>query len=283
LPITAILFGIGQWFRVRAIILIVCGVVIADIVWSHNGAYRDAWSVSRGLVPASALLFAGAWPRLSRADPTVAQRGVAVFAPLTAMLVLTQFPYAAPVYFLYVAPVFVLAASAALATRPSAVHAQAAIMAGLFVVFGVAQVIMGAPEGLGIQWLDQQHWRWIDTRAGTLLVPPGDATRYERVLGALDSLPPGPIWAGPDAPEIAFPSGRIDVNRSSWAFLGPDNPPSSGLANRLVGLGVAAVVVDTAPFSSRKLTHDALDSINRYFPRTVNIDQYEVHSRSQVP
>ncbi|HEY3933489.1 MAG TPA: hypothetical protein VGL65_02635 [Gemmatimonadales bacterium] len=283
LPVAAILFGVGRWFRVRPAVLVAGGIVVAVVAWSRGSAYREAWSVTRGLLPASALFFAAAWPRLSRSDLTIPLRGAAVFCPLAAMLVLTQFPYAAPVYFLYVAPVFVLAASAVVAMRPPSARTQAAALAGLFMVFGTAQVFAAAPEGLGIQWLDEHDWRWVETRAGRLLVPPGDAIRYERVLGALDSLPPGPIWAGPDAPEIAFLSNRVDLNRSSWDFLGPDNPPSPGLAERLATVGTQAVVVDTKPFSSRKLTRALLDSIEWYFPRTVVIDQYQVHFRSSVP
>ncbi|MES1259326.1 MAG: hypothetical protein ABUL71_01930 [Gemmatimonadota bacterium] len=203
--------------------------------------------------------------------------------PLTAMMVLTQFPFAAPIYFLYVLPLLIIAASAAVALRPAATQRSAGILAVCYILFGVVEVIPGAPDSLGINADHAPDLTWLVTARGSLLIPSDFADLYHRLTVTMDSLPPGPIWAGPDAPDVAFLSGRVDLNRSFFAVLGTENPPGPDLAHRMADRGARAIVVDLEPSFSAQLTPEALDSVIRYFPRMSKVDRFEIHWRGQSP
>ena len=99
----------------------------------------------------------------------------------------------------------------------------------------------------------------------------------------MDSVPPGPIWAGPDAPDVAFLSGRVDLNRSFFAVLGGEDLRGVDLGRRMAERGARAIVVDLEPSFSAQLTAEALDSVTRYFPRMTKVDRFEIHWRKNTP
>ena len=124
---------------------------------------------------------------------------------------------------------------------------------------------------------------WLDLPRSHLLVPTDEAERYRVLIAVLDSLPAGPIWAGPDAPEVAFLSARVDLNRSFFGFLNDVEQRRPDFASKLVAGGARIVVIDTAPSFSRHVSQAALDSVTRYFPHTSSVDNFEVHWRGDGP
>jgi hypothetical protein len=208
---------------------------------------------------------------------------VLIFVPLAAVMAMTQFPFAAPIYFLYVLPLILIAASAAMSLQPVRSQQLAGITAVLYIAFGLVQVIPGAPDSLAMSADHSPDLAWLEVPRARLLVPSDDAVLYRQLVVALDSLPPGPIWAGPDAPEVAFLSGRVDLNRAFFAFLTSDLPPSEALAGELAGRGAQAIVVDTAPSFSAVFTPAALDSVAKYFPRVQTVDRFRIHTRGRMP
>ena len=283
LPLLAILLGSAARMRFAPLVLVGGGLVLGTLAWFFPDAHAGIWFALRGLLPVGALLFCVLWPRATAAMESAAQRGLIVFVPLAGMMVLGQYPFAAPIYFLYVLPLLLLALSAAVATRPAHTQAAAGVLAFLYLLFGVIQVIPGSPDSLGMFADHAPQLAWLDLPRARLLVPPDDAWLYRTLVTTLDSLPRGPIWAGPDAPEVAFLSARVDLNRSFFSFLVGDPVPGPGFAAHLLAQGAQAVVVDTAPSFSATLPPEALDSVTRYFPHAAAVDRFRVHSRGSVP
>ena len=184
----------------------------------------------------------------------------------------------APIYFLYVLPLLIVALTAAVSRQPAAAQRPAAVLALLFVLFAIVQVIPGAPDALAMSAAPPARL-WLRLPRARLLVPDDEARRYRALVAALDSLPPGPIWAGPDAPEVAFLSARRDLNRSFFGFLGGGATPGADFGPGLVARGARAVVVDTAPAFSAGLSEAALESVTRYFPHRRSVDQFAIHWR----
>jgi hypothetical protein len=258
-------------------------VTFGVIAWFYSSVHQDFWNALRGLLPAGAALYCVLWPRAGVAVESLSRRALIVFIPLAGVMVLSQYPFAAPIYFLYVLPLLLLALSAAIATRPASTQLSAGIVALVYLLFGLIEVIPGSPDSLAMSADHAPQLAWLDLPRGRLLVPPDDAELYRGLVATLDSLPPGPIWAGPDAPEVAFLSGRVDLNRSFFAFLGGDVVPGPGFAARLAAEGAQAVVADTAPSFSAVLAPEALDSITRYFPQVRTVDRFRIHSRGKGP
>jgi hypothetical protein len=278
-PILIVLFGAGRTFRIGTAVVIGAGLFVEVYTWLHPYAHSRVWDALRAQLPLGALFFCIAWPRIARQPLNVAGRALVVFGSLAALMALSQFPFAAPVYFVYVLPLMMLAIAAAVSMRPLAAQRPAAALAALYLLFGLTQVLPGSPEELGYARTTREPRDWLATRRGRLLVPASDADVYHRLIATIDSLPPGPIWAGPDAPEVAFLSARADLNRSFFSFLARDDPPGANFAAQISARGARAVVVDTAPGFSARFPAASLDSVEAYFPRVTRIDRFEVHTR----
>jgi hypothetical protein len=283
-PLLAVFLGAAVRVRsgVMSAVVGVAGVTLGVWGWLSPDVHAHIWEGFRGLIPAGALLFAVLWPRgLVSGDP-VARRPLIVFVPLTAMMALSQYPFAATIYFVYVIPLLVVALAGAVALRPAETRAPIAVLGGLLVLFALVEVIPGAGENTGMTaW--REPLAWLDLRRSHLLVPVDEAERYRVLITTIDSLPPGPIWAGPDAPEVAFLAGRIDLNRSYFGFLDDSGQDRPDFASRLAARGARIVVIDMAPPFSRPLSGAARDSVTRYFPRTSSVDYFEIHWRGVAP
>jgi hypothetical protein len=282
-PLLAILLGASTRWRMRPFFLAAAGLTFGVMAWFYPGIHQDFWNALRGLLPAGAVLSCIVWPRAGTATDSMSRRALIVFVPLAGVMVLGQYPFAAPIYFLYVLPLLLLGLSAAVAARPVSTQRSAGIVALVYLLFGLIEVIPGSPDSLAMSADHAPQLAWLDLPRGHLLVPPDDAELYRELVATLDSLPPGPIWAGPDAPEVAFLSGRVDLNRSFFAFLGGDVAPGPGFAAQMAATGAQAVVADTAPSFSTMLTPETLDSISRYFPQLRTVDRFRIHSRGKGP
>lgn len=283
IPLLAILLGASKRLRVRPIFIAGGGFALAAIAWFYPYVHANFWQALRGIVPAGALLFSMLWWRTQAVEMPVAQRALLVFVPLTGMMVLSQYPFAAPIYFLYILPLLLVAISAAVALRPEITQRSAGWLALVYLIFGIVEVIPGSPDSLGMYADHAPQLAWLEVPRARLLVPPDDAELYRSLVRTLDSVPAGPIWAGPDAPEVAFLVGRGDLNRSFFVFLTSEPAPGRGFAAEMLARGARAIVADTAPSFSAALTTEALDSVTRYFPEMRTIGRFRIHSRAGGP
>lgn len=282
-PLAALLLGGGRQLRIRPLFLGGSGLVLGVLAWYRQDGYHVIWSALRGLLPLGAVLFCIAWQIDTPAPATTPRRAVMVFVPLTGMMVLTQFPFAAPIYFIYVLPLLILAVAAAVSLRPNATQVSAGVVALLYLLFGLVEMLPGAPEAVGVAATHFPPRAWVATPRGRLLVLPADAETYEQLIATMDSLPPGPIWAGPDAPEVAFLSGRVDLNRSFFGFLGSGRTDRPDFARQLVASGARMVVIDTEPAFSVPLSPEATAGIFRAFPRGIDVDIFRIRWRGVKP
>jgi hypothetical protein len=236
------------------------------------------------MLPLGAVLFALAWGRGLREEGSlVARRALIVFAPLTGVMTLTQYPFAAPIYFVYVLPLLIVALAAAVALRPRRTQVTAGVVATIFLAFGLLEVIPGAPDDAGISASHFPALAWLETPRGHLLVTPDDADEFNELVSVLDSLPRGPIWAGPDAPEVAFLSARVDVNPNFFGFLGAPRTNWPELTRQLIAWHVPIVVVDSEPSFSTALSATETADMFRAFPKHREVEIFQIHWRGAGP
>jgi hypothetical protein len=198
-------------------------------------------------------------------------------------MTLTQYPFAAPIYFVYVLPLLIVALAAAVALRPRRTQVTAGVVATIFLAFGLLEVIPGAPDDAGISASHFPALAWLETPRGHLLVTPDDADEFNELVSVLDSLPRGPIWAGPDAPEVAFLSARVDVNPNFFGFLGAPRTNWPELTRQLIAWHVPIVVVDSEPSFSTALSATETADMFRAFPKHREVEIFQIHWRGAGP
>lgn len=200
---------------------VVAVLLLAAAAWATVAGRQDdapviltAWQVARVLLPAGLLL--AAWSGGRRSD---AARPLLAAAYVTAWFACIQYPFAAPVYFAYVAPlaVIVLAGLVEIHRVPPAVPSAVALGMGL--------ITLGINHGQPINALGFRHLPVVNVpldlpRAG-LEVPLGQAVNYEDLAATLDRWGASRILAAPDAPEVYYLTGRPMVGREFFEFMAP--------------------------------------------------------------
>ena len=250
--------------------------------WQRGDVHRLVWQSVRGLLPLGAVVLAVLWVR--RAAPVRTERPDHVLIALTcASLALGQFPFAAPIYYLYLAPLIVLTIVTMMPNAPQP-RAHAVAVAAALAVFAAAQVLPGTPLNRGYLRRPAPALVVLPGAHGRLFVLEDEARVYRELLALIgridDTLP---IWSGPDAPEVAFLAGRADRNSSFFAFLERSAPGALPLGDQLVREGVATVVIQTKPPFSPPLSKADLAGLARRYPEFRTVGTFEVRWRKALP
>src|SRR5206468_3627800 len=127
---------------------------------------------------------------------------------VTAMCSIVQFPYAAPIYFCFVAPLVVLAVLAVRSLVPPVGAVSSGAVLAFFLAFAVFRVNTSSIFGMGVRYEPYYDTIPLNLERGGLDVAPGDALVYGRLVHALQLRAHGGYtWASPECPEIYFLSG----------------------------------------------------------------------------
>jgi len=206
-------------------------------------------------------------PREDGAEGT-RRAGAITLACMAVGLSLIEYPFAAPIYSLYVLPLVMLAAAAAVRVHDRTQAALQVIVAIFFLAFGVLWIVPGTVYRLGYSYGASHEIATLDLPRGGLKVPPADAVRAEELIRFVQELAKGggTIWAGPDAPEIYFYSGLPNQTRTLFDFLDAPDVASRTFVDRLDSLGVSIVVLKLRPDFSAGPTIETIRELGRVFP-----------------
>lgn len=277
LPLLFALLGrSARFMRLRFLVLLLALVWAG--AWEYAEVHRAVWQAVRGILPVGAIGIAWLWS-VRRADERMRRPSHLLVALVGSALALGQFPFAAEIYFAYLVPLMLLALLACLPTDvPARRHSLATALTLLS--FSLLQVLPGTPIARGFRRIPPPHLAQLPGPFGGLLVPSEDAELYSRVLGAVERAGNSTlIWVGPDAPEVAFLAGRIDLNRAAFSFLDPDRlgaPPDGAALERA---GVRTVVIQLRPAFSEPLSSAVLADLGRRFPASRVIGTFDVRWR----
>jgi len=240
--------------------------------------HQFVWQSLRGSIPLTAAIAAAvvAWPRLARRwAPTSEHRFVAL-AFVTAFASLIQFPFSAPVYFLYLAPLLLLTLVSLVRGIGKTPPPVAAVTLGFYGLFAALLVTPGAVSGaMGYATQGSYATATLNLPRAHLRVLPEEAQAYEALIDELVvRAGGGPIWAGPDAPEVYFLSGFRNRGRALFDFLGDAGEPPLSKFN-----GVTAVALNTKPAFSPPLSKELMDSLRARFPAGHPVGNFELRWR----
>jgi hypothetical protein len=239
-----------------------------------TAAYQAIWQSTRGF---AALLPAVICWRIAAAREMERSERARLFmaASMLAWLSLNQFPFAAPIYFMYVAPLGVVAA-VALAERTGALRRETMLpWAALLILFGVLIANRGYIQNLGVAH-DPQHFDTrLDLPRAHLRVGAGDARMYRALVASIGShFPGGRLVAGPDCPEVYFLTGLVSPSGTLFDFLSDEDDDA---ARRW--LTADAIVVNHLPWFSPQVPERLVADLRREFPHGERVGRFEIRWR----
>lgn len=277
---------IGAWLRgvKRWIFSFVTGIVVAYYVASaalETRNYQIAWHAAYWLTPALALV--GSYvlkPRARNAalsDLGPSQQLFLILA-VNSLSALIQYPFAAAVYFCYVAPLVILAAVALLRFFPLIPRPLLAFVFAGFFFFAVLRVTPGFIDSMGSSYEPDQETKALDLlRAGNLRVEPESADIYEKLIPLIQRhAGKAEIYAAPDCPQIYFLAGYRNPTRAMFDFFEEDYGSYEQTLKLLDSRPIRVVVINDDPGFSSALPDHFQAALSDRFPEETSIGDFRV-------
>ena len=270
LPLLALVFAVprlGLALRPALVksLLWAGAIAIPLFALSNVTSYQAIWQSSRAV--AVLLPLAVCWRLAAGRIQRPEQRSIVFGA--TAVLTwmsLNQFPFAAPIYFCYVAPLAVIAAVVTAHAESSLRRGTLLPWAVMLLLFAVASANRGYLDSLGVNHAPRQFDTPLRLSRASLKVSAGDARAYRWLMFVVrPHLQGGQLVAGPDCPQVYFLAERTNPSGALFDFFSAD------AAGRHDGDDIAAwenaevIVVNHAPHFSPPLSHALLAQLRGAF------------------
>jgi len=265
----------------------ICGGILAVfacavLIFSARSPaiYRLGWRSLSTSIPL--LVLAGVailWVSRGRRNVgLVRQQQIMLMLCVAALCSVVQFPFAAPIYFCYVAPLAILSATALFA---SAINPPRFVLGTLMIFYPLFAVLRVTPAfiyEMGARYTpDAQTERLTLARGGALRVESSDARLYDELIPLVQSHASGKfIYAAPDCPEVYFLSGLRSPTRHFFDF----SEEPAGRTERTLGaidhLGINVVAINLAPKASGSMDSGLRQALDQRFPHSEDVGTFQV-------
>lgn len=251
---------------------------------THPGVFAAAWAPLALLVPlavlAGVLLLGNT--AFTASIPLRRRQQTMLLLSVVAVCSLIQLPFAAGIYFCYVAPLVPLALLALFSTveRPSRFLLGAVL--AFYLAFVVFRVTPGFIYVMGNYYQpNPQTVRLNVPRGGGLRVEPWEAEQYDRLIPVVEEHAGSGqfIYAAPDCPEVYFLSGKQNPTRTLFDFLDEPTGRSERVLHAIESHQVRVVAILTRPGFSPPLSADLVNALRERFPDSTKIGRFEVRWR----
>lgn len=279
---TLLLAGRRRTIRHQGLTTVVVAAILACalLFGTNDGVYRAVWAVIRALplvVTLAAFVLLSGQPQHIDADDVAKRMRVFLVVVMMSTIGLVQIPYATPTYFCYVASLAIVAAFAVVWNTPWAPRRLHLTMAVFLLLFGVLFVNRSYGWNLGVKFIAYRPDGVLAVPRGGLRVPAADAETYQRIVALIsEHSETGPIYAGPDSPEIYFLAGRHNPTRALFDVLGSETETPAWLARVVDTNGVRVAVINNAPLFSPPLTPEMQTVLQRRFPQAIDVGRFTV-------
>jgi len=247
--------------------------------------YQFAWHSFGTAIPV--IVLAGTIilgiPRFAQALAPVRQQQLMLLVAVTALMSLVQIPFAAPIYYCYVAPMAILAAAAVstcMMERPPRFVLGTIVI--FYFLFAVWLFTPGFIYRMGFSYHpDTQTQRLGLPRAGGLRIDPLEVQVYEELIPLVQSHAAGSfVYAGPDCPEIYFLSGLNNPTRMLFDFLDSNNETrTERVLSALQTHEVNVVAINTSPGFSAPMRPDLRTMLEQLYPQSAKVGRFQVRWR----
>jgi hypothetical protein len=253
-------------------------MVFLAVTATRPSSYGVIWNTTRALAPFVIVL--GAIAIFRHATQTGRQPHVVALVVLVGgFSTLLQFPFAAPVYFCYVAPLVLLAAIAAMRSLGLAKGLLPGVVLIALVVFGVRQLDQQSVLTLGFAYEADPGVTIIDGDRASIRAHPYIKQTYDAVRETVGehSVAGDPIFAGPDAPEIYYLTGARNPTPSVMDFLDSSGTTRGDRLLRLLReANIRVVVLNHEPLQSPRLAATTIDLIRSRYEGSERVGPFEV-------
>src|SRR5207249_2766561 len=272
----ALVWRARRWpaaWRQRAALGLGLGLLAALVYGDRVPVYRGVWYAARPLVPLTVL--AGVALLSGRtalgAPPAPRRQELLLLLGVAALCSLVQFPFAAPIYFCYVAPLGLLAATAVVATWDPAPHPIGGALLGFYLLFALLWVNTGFIYAMGLSYLPDRQTEPLALARGGVRVSAIDKAMYEEAVTAVGAHAQGDyIWAGPDCPEVYFLAAKRNPTRTRFDFCAEPAGRTVRVLGALERHDVRVVVFNRRPPFSGAPPSDLVEALVERFPRTLD-------------
>ena len=286
IPVVLVLLGsqfggerLRKWGSVALVVVCVALLVITGV---NGPVYRFVWHSVRTALPLMTMagVLVLARPRAADADAPLLRARCLLLLAVASVCNLVQFPFAAPVYFCYVAPLVALVAvalSSYLRPMPRAVPMS---LLGFYLAFPLLRTNDSTLATMGMAYRPYVETVPLGLPRGDLRVPTFHAEAYRRVVWLVERHAKGGYtWASPDMPEIYFLTGLRNPTRSLFEFFDDPTDRSARILKALDDRGVTAIVMNRRPVFSAPLTDDLITPLEERFPYAANAGPLQVRWR----
>ena len=251
----------------------ICGVAAAGRV---RPGYHIVWSALTLMVPCTVVIALG-WMERVEMDAFRRQR-VFLLVASAAICGLVRFPFASPVYLLYVLPLAAMVWVGLVPRRPHSRLVLSTMVVG-YILFFTLWVTSSPVGAIGIGYKPSRMEALASEPAGGLRVPKNERDLYDRLTQTVLQHVRGEyIYAGPDCPQVYFLSGTKQADRAMFDFL--DETDATGrtaqILNELEEHKVNVVVIDRAPSFSPPMEPSLHGELAVRYPHAETTGDFEV-------
>jgi hypothetical protein len=194
---------------------------------------------------------------------------------VTAVCSLVQFPFAAPIYFYYVAPLVILClfALSQVASRPPKF-----VLAVILAIYLAFPMLPNTAFQMGLSHDPHgKHEQLNVGRASGLRVDSKDASTYNRLIPTVQLYAKGKfIYAAPDCPEVYFLSGLQSPSRHYFDYIEESADRLDHISRRLEDFHVNLVVIGKEARFTGPLWPDVRDALDRRYIHLIDLGAFEV-------
>jgi hypothetical protein len=264
--------------RAQVIALSIFATLLPLAALTNIIAYQFIWQAMRTVAALLPVLIC--W-RIINGHVTHSRERTTLFAAavILSWMSLNQFPFSAPIYFLYTAPLAIVAAVAA-ASETRRLHRPAMLAwAMMLLLFGVLSPNRAFIDTLGASHAPQRFDAELNLPRANLRVRPDDAQAYSRLIAVIHQrLGNGRLVAGPDCPEVYFLAGVVSPTGTIFDSLSAtgDHP---GLDNLQGWMTADVIVVNRRPQFSAAPAARLMAQLRRSFPTGEEVGGFEIRWR----
>jgi len=258
------------------LIMLYAVIVSRHYIW----LYRGLWFAISSLVPLT-VLFGSIYVELYGSENKAEKERTFLLLAVLGLSSLIQFPFSAPVYFLYIAPLLFLAVRALPRRHPETRQGINIAIGIPLLLFAVLRVTPGFIFSMGGSYAkDSQKYRLLLPRASGLRVSPAEGEVYDQLVPATkEHSLGGRIYAGPDSPQIYFLSGNPNPTGTSFDFLADPEKRDAAIKQVLVGETTRVAVIRTEPDFSAPLSPALQDLVRKLYPNAQRFGPFELRWR----
>jgi hypothetical protein len=199
-----------------------------------------------------------------------------LLASVTGLISVVQFPFAAPIYFCYVAPLVGLTLLAVVTSQSGIAKSWHFVILLFYFLFAVVWTNTGyVAAAIGNTGYPAKEL--LDMPRGRLRVTIHDNRLYTQLVNVIQKHSKSNyIYATPDCPEIYFLSGMRNPTRNLFEFFSDTVIDSQSLRTLVEANKINVAVINHKPEFSRILDHGALSLLQEEFPHLVEIGHFTV-------